>query len=529
MQKTYLFLLLIIISIGTLGQPNVDLKNSSDKKPHIPKDRDMFGYYIPRGLKINSEGLADGYIMFAVPNSPFIYLINRRGDVVHQWKGNYGVTHAYLMDDGSIVQGAGDPDFPVFGCCGPYGRIQKISWDGKMLWDFEYANEQHIIHHDFTVMPNGHILAIAYETMSYDKAIALGRTPGKTPRSGPWSEEIIEIVPEGRTGGKIVWEWHLSDHLIQDGDSKKVNYGKPADHPELLDFNLGEKVPPPITQEVLDGLKAKGMAHRNATIDNGGSDIFHFNAIKYNQDLDQVVFSSPNLSEIFIIDHGTTTQEAATHKGGRRGKGGDFLYRWGNPENYQRGDSTSRQLFGQHDIRWIEKGNPGAGNLTVFNNHPPGEIDWSNMGNLGNNYSLVYEFKPTVDENGNYIIEKGKPFGPDKPVWVYGAPDTLSFFSSFISGAQRMQNGNTFIDEGAKGRFFEVTPQGQTVWEYLNPYHGDIREPNGDLISPMPMPYFEFRGNFISANHPAFANKKLEPLVPQPVPFFLPSPPGGMK
>ena len=39
--------------------------------------------------------------------------------------------------------------------------------------------------------------------------------------------------------GKIVWEWHLSDHLIQDFDAKKSNYGKPGDHPELLDFNMG--------------------------------------------------------------------------------------------------------------------------------------------------------------------------------------------------------------------------------------------------------------------------------------------------
>lgn len=242
-KKIFIIQLLICITIVSFSQA----KDSAAQKTPAPKDRNMFGLYIPRGLKINSEGLADGYIMFAVPNSALMYLLNRRGEVVHQWKGNYGVFGGSLMDDGSLVQGAADPDFPVFGCCGPYGRIQKISWDGKMLWDFEYANEEHILHHDFTVMPNGHILAIAYETMPYNKAIALGRQPEKTPKSGPWPEEIIEIVPEGKTGGRIVWEWQLRDHLIQDGDSKKLNYGKPEDHPELLDFNLGEKLPPPIT------------------------------------------------------------------------------------------------------------------------------------------------------------------------------------------------------------------------------------------------------------------------------------------
>lgn len=523
MKKTCIFLFLLInVSTGIFCQPNTN--DSSGKKPPAPKGRDMFGYNIPRGLKINSPGLADGYIMFAVPNSPFIYLINRRGDVVHEWKSNYSLFEAYLQDDGSLIQAAEDPDFPVFGCCGPYGRIQKISWDGKILWDYEYANEQHIVHHDFTVMPNGHILAIAYEVMPYDKAIAMGRKAELTPKSGPWTEEVVEIVPDGTMGGKIVWEWHLWAHLIQDADPKKSGYNNVANHPELLDFNLGAPLPPPITQGALDTAIAKGMAHRNSTVDNQGSDIFHFNAIKYNADLDQIVFSSPNISEIYIIDHSTTTQEAASHKGGRYGKGGDFLYRWGNPQNYKRGDSTNRTLFGQHDIRWIEKGNPGAGGLTVFNNHPPSEIDWSNMGTMGKNYSMVYEFAPPMDNKGNYILEKGKAYGPEKPVWFYRAPDTLSFYSSFISGAQRMPNGNTFINEGGKGRFFEVTPQGETVWEYLNPYHGDIRRPNGDPIPAMPMPFSEFRGNFVPANHPAFANKKIEPLVPQPQPFFLPAP-----
>jgi len=268
-------------------------------------------------------------------------------------------------------------------------------------------------------------------------------------------------------------------------------------------------------------LKKQGrIMWRNQTRENRGSDVYHFNAIKYNADLDQIVFSSPHLNEIFIIDHSTTTKEAAGHTGGRWGKGGDFLYRWGNPQNYKRGDSTNEQLIGQHDVRWIEKGSPGEGHLTVFNNNH------SSYDSI--NYSSVYELVPPTDSKGNYIIEKGKPYGPDKPLWMYTAPDRLSFWSSFISGAERMKNGNTFIDEGAKGRFFEVTQDGKLVWEYLNPYRGEVRKVNGDPVPPMPLAYITFRSNFIPADHPGLANKKLEPLNPQPKVFVLPQP-GGNK
>jgi hypothetical protein len=516
MKRTPIFLILFIGLLIVSSCTVKEIENKAGNK----KDRNMFGHGIPRGLTKSSEGLADGYVMFTVPNSPFTYLINRKGEVVHEWKSNYnvGFLGGYLLDDGSLIQCAEDPDFPVFGHGGPFGRIQKISWDGKMLWDFEYATQQEMVHHDVAVLPNGNVLAIVYVLKSYDEAIAKGRKPELTPKDGPWLEKIVEIEQQGKQGGKIVWEWNVWDHLIQNNDASKANYGNPKDHPELLDFNVGEPMPPAISQDSLDILKAKGWAERNDTPGSIGADIYHFNAIKFNSALNQIVISSPELNEIFIIDHSTTTQEAASHKGGRSGKGGDFLYRWGNPENYQRGDSTDRQLGGQHDARWIEEGKPGAGNLTVFNNNIPGSPD-------SLVYSAVFELSTPVDPKGNYIIEKDKPFGPAKPTWVYIASDSISFHSGFISGAHRMNNGNTFINEGARGRLFEVTPEGKTVWEYLNPYRGEIREPNGDPTDVMPMTYSEFRSTFIPANHPAFAGKVLKPLDPQPKPFVPPPPP----
>jgi hypothetical protein len=522
MKKSHLLLSLLVCLLLFLSSQNkVDKKGAARENATAGKDRNMFGYRIPRGLTIASDGLAAGYLLYAVTNAASVYLVNRKGEVVHEWKGNYSVMGAYLGEDGSLVQNAMDPDFPVFAGGGQCGRIQKISWDSKMLWDFEYANEEYHTHHDFTVLPNGNVLAIAWEAKTAGEARVAGRKPELIPQAGLWPDKIVEIEPQGPRHGKIVWEWHIWDHLIQDYDPGKANYGKPADHPELLDLNVGPPLEPLISQDSMDVLKSQDKARRNETPENRGSDIYHVNAIKYNADLDQIAFSSPDLSEIFIIDHSTTTREAAGHTGGRWGKGGDFLYRWGNPQNYGRGDSTDRQLFRQHDIRWIEKGKPGAGHLTIFNNDIPGRDSM--------NYSAIYEIIPPTDKKGHYRLAKGQRFGPEKPVWVYTAPDTVSFYSSFISGAHRMSNGNTFINEGARGRYFEVTPAGKIVWEYLNPYRGDIRKPNGDVPALMPMVYSGFRGTFIPADHPALANRQLKPVNPQPRVFVMPAPPPGKK
>ncbi|MGB5227899.1 MAG: aryl-sulfate sulfotransferase [Eudoraea sp.] len=514
MKKTlsYLSIIVFLLLLSNCGDKKSE-EESADKK-----DRNMFGHYIPRGITVNSENLSPGYIMFPVTNSASTYLINRKGEVVHEWKGNYGVFNPYLMDDGSVVIGANDPDYPVFGFGGPYGRIQKITWEGKMLWDFEYADTTQIVHHDFAVMPNGNVLALAYETSSYEYALALGRKPEFIPRSGPWMEKIIEIEPQGTSGGKIVWEWRVEDHLIQEYDEAKPNYGNPQEHPELFNFNLGDSIPDRITRDSLDILKAMGRGGRNLTLDNPHSDIYHFNAINYNADLDQIAFSSPELSEVFIIDHSVTTEEAASHQGGKSGKGGDLLYRWGNPENYMQGDSTDRKLYYQHDIRWIEKGKPGAGNLTLYNNDIP-------MGPDSLNYSAIYEINPVLMQDGAYEMMVNNRFAPEEAVWSYVAKDTISFYGSFISGAHRMENGNTFINEGPKGRFFEVTPDREVVWEYLTPYRGNIHKPNGDPRNAMNGTFSVFRATFVPADHPALQGKELKPLDPQPEVFMMPPPP----
>jgi hypothetical protein len=233
-----------------------------------------------------------------------------------------------------------------------------------------------------------------------------------------------------------VWEWRVWDHLIQDHDREKSNFGDVAAHPERVDVNF------------------------TVVPDRRAPDWTHFNAVAYNAALDQVIVSLRNFSEIWVIDHSTTTKEAAGRTGGRSGKGGDLLYRWGNPQAYRRGMAADRQLFGQHDVHWIPAGRPGAGRLLLFNNGD---------GRTDGRYSSADEIVPPADASGRYTLQPNGRYGPDRASWSYTAPNRTDFFSFNISGATRLPNGNTLICAGAPGITFEVTPDGRVVWQYNLP------------------------------------------------------------
>ena len=209
------------------------------------------------------------------------------------------------------------------------------------------------------------------------------------------------------------------------------------DHPELIDINFGET--------------------ETSTL----ADWLHTNSIDYNEEFDQILLSVHNFNEIWVIDHSTTTEEAAKHIGGNSGKGGDILYRWGNPRSYRAGNKTDQKLFEQHDATWIESGLPGEGNILLFNN---------GVTRPEEKYSSIDEIIPPIDNNGSYYLEPGSTYGPDEQFWIYTAENPTDFYSHYASGAQRLSNGNTLICDAAAGRFFEVTPEKETVWDYLNPY-----------------------------------------------------------
>lgn len=533
---TLFFTALLFISYSCKNDNSKEqITDKTEIRQWKPEDtRTITGFTSKRGLISKTDQATDGYVLFSPGNSTQSYLMNMDGDVVHSWTGELStLLHGYLLENGHLIRLERDDDFPTFAAGGQAGRIREYDWDGNMVWDFEYANENELTHHDIEILPNGNILAIAYEVKTPEEAEEAGRDPKHTAKAGIWPDKIIEIKPTKPSGGEIVWEWHMWDHLIQDIDSTKQNYGVIADNPQKININIHAEGPPPMTAEQIEGMKKMGFATSNATVDNQTSDISHVNAIGYNAELDQIVISIPHFNEIYIIDHNTTTEEA-------KGNAGDLLYRWGNPANYGKGTKEDQKLFGQHDIKWIPAGYPGAGNLLVFNNdivnpnnklpsvfaalmspNPDPQVSIADIAN----YSAVLEFIPPINEKGNYEIGDGA-FGPLEPTWTYTAPDKYSMYSAFISGAQRLKNGNTLITSGAKGRLIEVTPGNEIVWEYWNPYNFNYKLPDGSPAQPTgPFVYGQFRSTHFTLDFPAFASKDLKPMLPQPEPSIFKMPP----
>jgi len=354
------------------------------------------------------------------------HLVDSSARIVHPWNSSFRPGLSVYMDaDGTLLRtiDVGNPGVPG----GGGGGLQRLAFDGTVLWDYRNSGNGVWSHHDIEPLPNGNVVMIAWEKKTHQVAIAAGRNPALI-QGELWPDHLIEVKPTGPMSGEIVWEWHLFDHLIQDFDPTKHNFGVVSDHPELVDINY-----PPV-------LLTTG-------------DWNHCNAVDYDPVHDWLVISSKNNSEIWIIDHSTTTAEAAGHTGGNYEMGGDIIYRWGNPAAYGRGTAAVQALFGQHSANFIPEGYPGAGNILLYNNELPGG-------------SEAQEIVLPLNGSGRFVLKRRQAYGPEAPVWSYG----LGVQASLVSSARRAPNGNTLICSGIPtGRMVEVTAGGQPVWFHNAP------------------------------------------------------------
>ena len=406
-------------------------------------------------VETNADLVSPGYLLIEPGSVKASYIINNNKEVVATLDGHYFAGFSQIYADGNRMVSSNLKSDVFEHGGGNRGCIEEYAANGDLVWRLNLSTDEYIHHHDVVKLRNGNVLAVVWESVSADEAISQGRDPEKVAETDDfWYDGVIEVNPYTL---EIVWEWSARHHIVQDFDAGKANFGVLTDHPELLDIN--------VSRPNRDGSYS--------------ADWTHVNAIDYNPALDQILLSSNYHSEMWIIDHSTTPQEAAGHTGGKYGKGGDILYRWGNPENYDRGNAESRTLFNQHDVQWIKPGLPGAGNILVFNN---GDRE-KRM------YSTVVEFDTGVNEDGSYSAAEAAAFGPAEPVWTYDPEPPERFYSFFISGAQRLPNGNTLIDQGAGAKLREITSDGEIVWEYT--FTDDIDAP-----------HMLFRANRYPPDHP---------------------------
>ena len=425
------------------------------------------------GLFNNDSTSFNGYTLIAPLGSNQTYLIDNCGFIVNEWSNSQYSPGAstYLLDDGSLVR-TGNTQDTTLSVGGSGGIIERFDWDDNLIWTYTISDANQRQHHDIAVLPNGNILVLAFDYRTYTDAINAGRDTSLLTPDGIFSEKVIELQPVGFDSAVVVWEWFLWDHLVQDYDATANNYSVVKDNPQLVNFNYpGDYGNDP--------------------------DWMHANALDYNEDLDQIMISAKNYHELWVIDHSTTTVEAASHTGGNAGKGGDVLYRWGNPATYDLGDTTTQQFDGQHAVHWIPNGYKDAGKIMVYNNRFYNPLA----------FSTVEIINPPVDVNGNYAYQSDSTFLPKTPFWSYQSP----YFSQIVSNAQRLPNGNTLICNGRPGTVIEIDSNEQIVWRYVNPALA-----NGGIVSQgnSPAGNLLFRAYRYAPEYSAFDGKDLTPTIP---------------
>lgn len=398
------------------------------------------------GTLQNDPESFQGYTFFSPFSGTKAFLVDNCGRLVNEWdRGTQPGLSAYFLENGLLFRTYKvSPEGP-FTSASNAGGLELVDWENNTVWAWELNTPTQLSHHDAVYLPNGNILVLSWELVYENELIELGRNPDEiAPQGYMWSERILELQPTGSNGANIIWEWRMKDHYVQDFDPTKQNFGIIAEHPELFDINLPQL---------------------NSSNSNSPWDWNHFNAIDYNAALDQIVVSTRNSDEIWILDHSTTTQEAAGHSGGLYGKGGDILYRWGNASAYDRAPVSEQRLFGQHGVHWIPAGLEDAGKIMIYNN-----------GNErpGTDYSTVEIISPPQTVDGGYQVPATQPFGPVQAEWSYGNLSDENFFSQYLSNAQRLPNGNTLINAGSPGYIFEITPARAVVWAYEIPLNGDF-------------------------------------------------------
>lgn len=413
----------------------------------------------------------NGLTLFSPASYNETYLIDNCGNKLNSWANleQPGMS-CYLINDAQLLR-SGRLLSSGFPSPGIGGVVEIKDWQNNTLWRYTIANDSIHAHHDIHPLDNGNVLVLVWEKHSRQEAILAGRDSNLL-GSELWMEALVELKPIGQDSAEIVWYWSAWDHLIQDLDSTKSNYGIVSEHPEKININY----------------LSPGQSANDP-------DWLHANGIDYNEHWKQIAISIRSFSEIWIIDHSTSSSEASSSSGGLYGKGGDLLYRYGNPASYNKGGFEDQKFIYQHSVQWIPKGYPYEGKLQVFNNRS------------GQDSSELVIFSPPQDLLGQYQLNANGVFGPDSFDFSMRRPD---IYSAITSNFQVLPNGNMMAVAGSGGKVLEFSPNGDLLWSYINPVNVNGPMVQGDS----PFQNMIFRATKYRFNDPVFDHVSWQNLGP---------------
>jgi hypothetical protein len=429
---------------------------------------------------LDSKQAFDGYTFVYPVVVSNHYLINNCGEKMHEWTDSiqYVGGASYLNKDGNLYKtkrlrdNSKDPIFAP----GAASTIEIRDWSNKILWSYTLNNDSIRLHHDLDILPNNNILITAWELKSKAACIQAGRDTMTIPPTGLLNELIWEIDPKTNN---VVWAWSAWDHLIQDFDPTKSNYGVLKDNPQKININ----------------------SNKSGTAGLPLADWMHINSIDFNPEINQIMISVPTFGEFYIIDHSTTTAQAKTSNGGLAKKGGDLLYRWGNESNYIKDAPKPQQLFFQHDARWIlnlPANHPDFGKVSVFNNR------------FAADQSLPSILVTPWDMYTWTYLDNNKKYGPSSIEKSIVTNNKAKQQSPITSSIQILPNNNTLLTAGAKGYLYEINAKKDVVWEYTLPYKLTLPVDQGTVLALQDNTIFN--AYKYPKNYSAFINKNLTPI-----------------
>ncbi len=431
-------------------------------------------------------GQASGEYTFFCPNGEGCYLINECGILVHSWESNnIAGLSGQLLENGLILRKVNtDNDNFFYSQFG--GVVELIDWDGLVVGSYEINSDQFIQHDDVIMMPNGHLLVLVWEKLSEEELESYGANVDQL-----WSEVVYELALIDSIQYEIVWEWHLKNHFIQDEDPLLENFALIEDNIGKVDINY-------------IGPTSLGNPNR-----------WHCNSIDYYHQLDQILINARGNEEFWIIDHSTSSKEAATDSGGISGEGGQLLFRWGNPEAYGRGTEDDRKLNGSYAAHWIPVGLPNEGKILYVN------IEFDPQ--LPGKYSGIQMIEPEYDDTLGYGLNDQQIYLPIESTLLYAADESVEFWALKKSNAQQLSNGNIFINHGEFSRFFEVNPMDMEIgWEYVSPVKNSESLTQGDEPQNSPT----FKAYSYDEDFPGFIGRDLsgnQPIEINPISYYCPS------